>query len=255
MHLLRPTIWLSPGILIIYGASLDAAIHKHQAIQLVWTASGLCKFNNHEISGPLIINSQVEHQLHMEMGWVLLVEPKSQLGQQLVERLAGADAVPIQLDSTIGMAMGKEKPKPEDDPAILLAPLINALGLKPIYSGGSPNVSDKRIGKLLNQLNSCLPGECLKPTGWKAADIAAQLAISEGRFLHLFKEQMGIPWRPYLLWYRLICAINALVKGSSVTEAAYSAGFSDSAHLSRTFRSLLGMSIRDSQSLFPKSLS
>jgi AraC-like DNA-binding protein len=247
---MRPTIWLKPGVLIIYGASLDAATHKHNAIQLVWpTLSSVCKFNEDEISGPLIISSQVEHQLQMEAGWVLLVEPKSELGEQLSDRLGQCDAVPIEQITPLS----QDHPKPDDDPILLLSPLVNKLGLKPVHAGSANNVSDERIQQLLANLNSCLPGDCLKPASWRAREVAEGLCISEGRFLHLFSEQMGITWRPYLLWHRVICAINALTKGSSATDAAHMAGFSDSAHLSRTFRSLFGMSIREGLSLFPKS--
>ena len=74
--------------------------------------------------------------------------------------------------------------------------------------------------------------------------LADELNLSESRFLHLFKAEMNIAWRPYLLWRRLLCAINSLQRGLSATEAAHVAGFSDSAHLSRTFRNNFGMTIR-----------
>jgi len=247
---MRPTVWLKPGVLIIYGASLDAAIHKHHSIQLVWpTSSAVCKFNADEISGPLIINSQVEHQLQMDAGWVILVEPKSELGQQLSDRLAQADAVPIEQVAPLS----KVRPEPGDDPIPLLTPLTTKLSLKLEFAGTASNVTDERIQQLLANLNTCLSGDCLKPANWRASEVAKGLSLSEGRFLHLFSEQMDIPWRPYLLWHRMTCAINALARDSSVTDAAHIAGFSDSAHLSRTFRKLFGMSIRESQSLFPKS--
>ena len=247
---MQPTIWLKPGILIIYGASLEAATHKHNAIQLVWpTSNAICKFNEDEISGPLIINSQVEHQLKMEAGWILLVEPNSDLGEQLTKRLAKRDAVSLEQVP----ALNSEQPKSDDDPTLLLSPLINQLGLNFVFTGTNSTVSDERIQHLLARLNSCLPGGCLKPASWRASEVAESVSLSEGRFLHLFSEKMGITWRPYLLWHRMTCAINALVKGSSVTDAAHVAGFSDSAHLSRTFRSLFGMSIREALSLFPKS--
>jgi AraC-like DNA-binding protein len=246
---MRPTIWLKPGILIIYGASLDAAIHKHNAIQLVWpTLSSVLKLNEIEFSGSVIVGSQVEHQLQMEAGWVLLVEPKSELGEQLSDILGQCDALSIEEITHLN----QDHPKPEDDPSLLLSPLVNKLGLKLVRAGTSNNISDKRIQKLLASLNSCLPGDCLKPASWRASEVAEGLSLSEGRFLHLFSEQMGIPWRPYLLWHRVICAINAMTKGSSATDAAHMAGFSDSAHLSRTFRSLFGMSIREGLSLFPE---
>ncbi|MFT7261376.1 MAG: AraC-like DNA-binding protein [Glaciecola sp.] len=246
---MQPTVWLKPGILMIYGASLDTTTHKHQAIQIVWSASSaVCKFDEKEISGSLIINSQIEHQLQMEAGWVLLVEPKSDLGQQLSDRLGQCDAMPIEQITPFS----NEQPRSSDDPRVLLSPIFNKLGLELDFAGTATEISDKRIQQLLASLNNCLPEGCLKPTSWRAAEVAESLFLSESRFLHLFSEQMGVAWRPFLLWHRMICAINAIIKGSSVTDAAHMAGFSDSAHLSRTFRSLFGMSIRESQSLFPK---
>ncbi len=247
---MRPTIWLKPGILIIYGASLDAATHKHNAIQLVWpTSNAICKFNEDEISGPLIINSQVEHKLKMEAGWILLVEPNSDLGEQLSMRLDKRDAISIEQVAPLN----GERPQSGDDPTLLLSPIINHLGLKLVYTGTNSTVMDERLQQLLARLNNCLSGGCLKPASWRASEVAESISLSEGRFLHLFSEKMGITWRPYLLWHRMTCAINALSKGSSVTDAAHVAGFSDSAHLSRTFRSHFGMSIREALSMFPKS--
>jgi len=246
---MQPTVWLKPGILIIYGASLDADTHKHHSIQIVWpTSNSVCQLEESEIFGPLIINSKVKHQLQMEAGWILLIEPKSDLGLHLKDRLGKRAALSFEhIDPISG-----ERPVLSDDPNILLSPLFNKLDLKLDFASIASEITDKRIQQLLANLKRCLPEGCLKPTSWRAAEVASSLHISESRFLHLFSEQMGIAWRPFLLWHRMICAINAIIKGASVTEAAHLAGFSDSAHLSRTFRSHFGMSIRESLSLFPK---
>ena len=66
--------------------------------------------------------------------------------------------------------------------------------------------------------------------------------LSESRLSHLFKAQLGVPVRRYLLWVRLMDALKNAMQGKSLTNAAYDAGFSDSAHLSRTFRSMFGSS-------------
>lgn len=246
-----PTFWLNPGTLVIFGASLDTAFHKHYSIQLVWPVSkAVCQLDSGEITGPLIINSQVKHQLRMDAGWIVLVEPRSQLGQQLSERLKQQPAL-----SLVGVTpWGVDVPSPTDDPALMLSPLFSAIGLNPdltkILSSSFTAISDERITALLNELDRCLLGDCLKPSSWKASEVAQQLALSEGRFLHLFSQQMGISWRPYLLWRRMTCAISAMGAGASATEAAHLAGFSDSAHLSRTFRRFFGMSIRQAQSIF-----
>jgi AraC-like DNA-binding protein len=58
--------------------------------------------------------------------------------------------------------------------------------------------------------------------------------------LHAFTESVGVPVRPYILWLRLQRAACDLVGGATVTSAAHRAGFSDAAHLTRTFRRMLG---------------
>jgi AraC-like DNA-binding protein len=72
-------------------------------------------------------------------------------------------------------------------------------------------------------------------------EIAADVHLSESRFSHLFTEQIGVSVRRYQLWLRLRDAIHLLAGGTSLTATAHEAGFSDSAHLTRTFRQLLGI--------------
>jgi len=250
-----PTVWLQPGLLITYGQALDAEKHKHQAIQVVWPNNkASCVINEQEITGALIINSQVEHSLNMQTGWVILVEPQSYLGKQLNERLEALAFLPfdpplISPDQLITTQFSTNRPDPNENPMQLLSPLFSKLGLAHDDVNLTITLSDIRIQQLVDDLDRCLEGDCLKPASWRAAEIASQLALSEGRFLHLFRQEMNIAWRPYLLWRRLMCAINAMIKGATATEAAYQSGFSDSAHLSRTFRSLFGISIREAQKL------
>lgn len=73
-------------------------------------------------------------------------------------------------------------------------------------------------------------------------DVARAVHLSPGRLRHLFVEQTGTTFRAYLLWLRINRAVNAMMNGSSWTEAAHFAGFADSAHLSRTFRRMFGVS-------------
>ena len=58
--------------------------------------------------------------------------------------------------------------------------------------------------------------------------------------MHAFTDSLGIAVRPYILWLRVQRACSELSNGASVTQAAVRAGFSDAAHLSRTFRRMLG---------------
>lgn len=89
-----------------------------------------------------------------------------------------------------------------------------------------------------------------KMSAWAAArletpvsltDVAKHVGLSPGRARHLFVDQTGLPFRTYLLWLRLMRATELFSGGSSLTDAAYGAGFSDSSHLSRTFRRMFGI--------------
>lgn len=249
--MIKPTVWIQAGMVITYGSSVDAAPHSHHAIQVIWPKHNtLCQLNENDITELVIIDSKIEHQLQMSAGWIILVEPKSNLGQELLNKLAGQSLKTY--NSPFPTTM--KAPTQTEDLTALLTPLFSTLKLAtPFLLMNNNTVVDKRIQRLLTELNQCLHGDCIKPSHWRASEVAKQLALSESRFLHLFSEELGIAWRPYLLWRRMMCAIQAMINNSSATEAAHLAGFSDSAHLSRTFRNSFGMTIRQARTLFKKS--
>jgi AraC-like DNA-binding protein len=71
--------------------------------------------------------------------------------------------------------------------------------------------------------------------------LAGLVRLSPSRLMHVFTASIGIPLRPYLAWLRVQRAATAIVGGSSMGEAAHVAGFADAAHMSRTFRRMLGV--------------
>ncbi len=264
---MRPTVWLKPGILLIYGAALDADSHRHNAVQLIVPVNNSSSYLNVEdqevgIEGAAIVDAKVAHKLTMDEGWVLLVEPQSDLGQAMSKLLAvtvgGYGVMPVGGSSIGGFdALGVSGQKSFEDAISWLEPVLSELALEPFFTKlvtvvGSSGTLDERIQQLLSMLDECFREGFDSQATWSALDVAKQLSLSEGRFLHLFRQEMVIPWRPYLLWRRMMCAVNALISGASATDAAHLAGFSDSAHLSRSFRSLFGMSIRQALGLFKK---
>jgi AraC-like DNA-binding protein len=50
-----------------------------------------------------------------------------------------------------------------------------------------------------------------------------------------------MPLRTYQLWRRLLHVWSLMMEGESLSSAAHAAGFADSAHLSRTARSMFGL--------------
>jgi AraC-like DNA-binding protein len=45
----------------------------------------------------------------------------------------------------------------------------------------------------------------------------------------------------YVLWSRLLAALEAVARGASTTVAAHQAGFADLAHMSRNFSATFGV--------------
>jgi AraC-like DNA-binding protein len=81
--------------------------------------------------------------------------------------------------------------------------------------------------------------------GLSLKELAEIARLSPSRFMHAFTESVGIPVRPYILWIRLQRGACDLMDGASVTNAAHRAGFSDAAHMTRTFRRMLGATPSD----------
>ena len=104
--------------------------------------------------------------------------------------------------------------------------------------GGAPHPGwrfDPRIEHVLDRLKR----EVLSPP--TAANLARTVGLSEGRLVHLFSDEVGVPLRRYILWLRLRQVVYGWALTRSLTQAAHAAGFADSAHLSRTFRSMYGL--------------
>jgi AraC-like DNA-binding protein len=94
---------------------------------------------------------------------------------------------------------------------------------------------DSRIEKVVNMLSSA-PREY-----GNINELAKEVNISSSRLRHLFKEQVGISIKRYRLWCKLKLATYLIATGTDLTEASLESGFSDSAHLSKTYREMFGI--------------
>src|SRR5687768_16347079 len=72
-------------------------------------------------------------------------------------------------------------------------------------------------------------------------DAAAMAFLSPSRFAHLFKAQVGLAFRHYMLWRKLTRAMLVIGRGQTISTAAHEADFSDAAHLTRTFYQMVGL--------------
>jgi len=233
----NPVLCVSKGAAIYSGTIIDTGAHSHHAIQVVFSV------RNHfqvRLEGGLfstnavIIDSDVEHEL-LASGIQCVffyAEPESEFGQKLREKMHGAYEILA-------------------DHKGLCADIVNFCVHRPSVREFQKIVQrhwllpekttllDPRINQVLKLIDEVE----FKKT--KIVDLAEKIGISEGRLQHLFKEQVGIPIRKYLLWKRIIDGINFAVRGHDFSTAAYEAGFADGAHMSRTFKEMFGINLSD----------
>jgi AraC-like DNA-binding protein len=131
--------------------------------------------------------------------------------------------------SLVALAESMTRPTPTTSPAtaLTLASRVLPLGRAPI--------GDARLAAYLRE------NESAKPTSLCA--LAAHLGLTPGHLSTLFHTRVGIPFRRWVLWRRLMNAVPYLRPGG-LADAAQAAGFADQAHLSRTCARLLGYTPR-----------
>jgi len=236
----RVLLW--PGASLWIGRQAGpVAPHAHHALQISLALTGHVRLRS-DPSGPWDEHAAVlvrPHQRHAfdgngETVAQLFVEPETVLGRALLERHADPltllpDGVAAAMAAPLAAAYAE---RASDD--ALVAAAHQALAA---LAGELPATApiDPRIARAIARVRERLA----EPLS--LAEAAASAHLSPSRFRHLFAEQTGMAFRPYLLWARVGAAVEAAMRGGSWTEAAQAWGFADSAHLTRTCRRMFGI--------------
>ena len=216
------------------GTAGDHVPHRHHAVQIaigVRHPVRLWAERPGELCAPgVVIAADHAHQLTSgpEPLLLLYLERESNFGRML-DDWCGSRARPMSVGQSAQFRSLLDTAQPE------LGTLGRATAQLLTSAPPANSFSDSRVAKALANLPSPLPESIT------AATLGPQVGLSPSRFAHLFREHAGMPLRPYLRWLRLQSALVGLARGCNLTEAAYAAGFSDSAHLSRTFRRTFGI--------------
>lgn len=213
--------------------------HRHYAIQLSIPIDGQITINTKKNSikseSPIVIKSNVEHQITSENNhFLLLINPASTIGHYW-NKLSNSEMQEINNEPTKKLSNILSK---DYSGKSLIASLNSIIKEYDCFCNSSIHNGDERMNAALAYLSAnsdqVLPVE----------DVANHCHLSPSRFLHLFKEQTGITYRRAQLWNKLIKGFSQYGK-LSLTEIAHQNGFSDSAHFSRTFKESFGFSPRD----------
>lgn len=74
-----------------------------------------------------------------------------------------------------------------------------------------------------------------------AVECAASVHLSVSRFLHLFKADVGVPFRAHRTWQRARSLLYHVRQRANLTTIALDAGYPDSTHFSHSIRHVYGL--------------
>lgn len=216
-------------------------VHSHHALQVTLALRGGFTIEGRDrqvVGGAAAVAPDAEHTFEAE-GLVahLFVDPEGRPGRALQRALFnGGTVVPIPAMSLAGfparLLAGFEAPGRTDQSLVEFGSALVAQL--------APDVErDERPEARVRKMSAWAAARLDKAV--TLAEAAAHVGLSSGRARHLFVEKTGLPFRTYLLWLRLMKAVQIFSVGASLTDAAHGAGFSDSSHLSRTFRRMFGI--------------
>ena len=230
---LRPPVW--PAALIVWGSGFTTSRHRHHCVQLVATLNGSLRIRARagarwKRCGAALIRPDAVHEIDGRGTTLLIgfIDAESEWGTALCEAISadisyiGAGRL-ARWRKTWGPALDAKRVE-----RWVRVELLRHRRTVEIHPG---------VNRVIRSLRERLG----RREDLSLQTVSALAGLSPSRFMHLFTESVGVPLRPYILWLRLQRAACDLIHGVTATEAAHSAGFSDAAHLTRTFRRMLGV--------------
>jgi len=233
-----PGALLWPAAMVVWGPGYVSSGHAHHSVQLVMALRGTLRIRP-ELGdewmdcGAALVRPDAKHEVDARDTAVLIafVESESELGAALGERLReNITRINARTVARWRTALG--------DVTTLSASQVEGWVRGELLRETKIPELHPRVKRVLRFVRKQL-GD---PESLSLQNLAKIAGLSTSRFVHVFTESVGVSLRPYILWLRLQRASGELMRGVSVTEAAHSAGFSDAAHMTRTFRRMLGTS-------------
>ena len=224
----------------VFYSSHITPLHYHNAVQLVVDLKNKFKFR---IDGgewksykSIIIKEDVVHQLNTNesLQLIIYIDPFSATAKKISDKyLKNCDIFnpEITFSPLEEILFHQNLVKPHPGSLQLLIELI----LNRITNLVPEIGADGRINKVL---------EFIKQTdvsNLSIENLAAKVFISPSRLRMQFKQQVGISLHNCIIRYKLLSAVNEIINGSSIQDAAYKTGFNDSSHFNKLMLKTFGI--------------
>ncbi len=229
--------WDKDNIAFI-GNRVASTEHSHCLLQVFFSFDAPLQVTveHEQISGKcIIINKNVRHLFSCEnkMQLSILIEPCSSFAKELIKKMDGNYFIcnsGIERVQQVAFALPDAKDK--QTYIGFMREFAQWIGVQ-----RNTNVLDKRISELLELLQNC---DCYDHT---IENFAKKVYLSSSRMSHLFREQVGISLKSYILLHQLERAFKELLNGANITDAALLAGFDSPSHFAATVKKWMGMSV------------
>lgn len=249
----RPRWYLWEGGFLLLGSAEGVVpSHAHHAIQIVIAIDGEIAVkedgDDWRAGRGVIVRQDVPHAFDGRgaIGGMLFVDPESSEGRWLGSGLR--ESVTVVSDARLDpcaaalMAFVEQRRASVDatiaaniDATIDIGDTLRRCVLSLCPGAPPTRHPDERITKVRAAIRA---SDDLRVS---LEDAAAMACLSPSRFAHLFREQVGLPFRRYLLWRKLARAMVTIGRERTIAAAAHASDFADAAHLTRTFYQMFGM--------------
>jgi AraC-like DNA-binding protein len=238
----RTNFYMWHGVSAFFFSHCVTNIHSHNTIQIIVDLQDgfKCRIGDEEWKEHknLIIGENVIHRLDTNGSVQLLIylDIETTAAKDIKSKYLGKLPVyepGINIFESIDPKLLQEtilKP----DPNLMLDVVNRVLG---ILCGLKEKIQvDERINKTLQLIAT------QHPSNLSVSFLADKVCLSESRLRTLFKAETGIPVYQYLMWSRIRFAVNRIMNGCAVNEAALEADFTDSSHFHKTLVKMFGLS-------------
>lgn len=221
---------------IVASRNLTTEWHSHVSLQLTVSSHGepirMDSEDGSNLSAGVLIASNYPHRIHTagQCTLTLLVDPAHPEAHRLahlVEEQPMRTLNPRKAEKIARMLVC----------GITTAAKIDLQKISDIIARNS--ICDCRPDQRIHRAASAL--DRVTTERISSQSVASSVCLSESRFLHLFKSEIGTNFRRYLLWKKLQRALSSLDSQGTLTDISIDSGFSDSAHLSRTCKEMYGL--------------
>ncbi|RIW13431.1 AraC family transcriptional regulator [Algoriphagus lacus] len=217
---------IDKGLYVFEFEGFETEFHSHPAIEVVIAKNGDFSLwtdtETHENLKFAVVSANQRHKLSSTNCAlkIIMIEHHNRL---VIDHLKLAD-----IDLSNGYFIQSE---PYNE-AIQIDNLVQI-----IRSGKELTEYDFRISKAIEYLDqNDLEYDSMIKT------LRAVTKLSESRLSHLFKSNIGISLKKYLIWSRLKSTIkNHLDSEEGLFSALIKSGFYDQPHFSKSFKSMLGV--------------